>query len=160
MDANGRKPSVVIVDDEVSVVTSITALLEVGSEFEVRGFTDPSESVRFIESHLVDVTISDYRMPVMNGLELLETVREIQPESSRLLLTSHADAKSAIDAINRAALFQYIEKPWDDEQLLVAIRSGAERCRLLRELKEKVDALDSAHEALKKVRKQLIEAFL
>jgi DNA-binding NtrC family response regulator len=96
----------------------------------------------------------------MNGLQLLETARGIQPEASRVLLTSHADAKSAIDAINRTALFQYLEKPWDNEQLLVAIRSGAERSRLLRQLKEKVDELDSAQGALKKVRKQLIEAFL
>jgi hypothetical protein len=62
--------------------------------------------------------------------------------------------------VNHAALFQFLEPPLDDEQLVVAVRSGSERSHLLRTLKEKIDDLDSAHHALKNVRKRLIDAFL
>ncbi len=160
MSVNGKKPSVVIVDDEQMVVTSIAALLELDGEFEVHGFTDPAETERFVESHQADVTVSDYRMPAMNGLQLLRRIKEIQPESSRVLLTSHADANSAIQAINEVALFQYLEKPWDNEQLLLAVRSGVERSRLIRDLREKADALDSAHHGLKDAQRRLVHAFL
>jgi DNA-binding NtrC family response regulator len=160
MNENGSKPTVVVVDDEQMVVTSLTALLGLEDEFEVHGFTDPEEAEQFVESHTADAIVSDYRMPKMNGLQLLRRVREVQPESSRVLLTSHADAQSAIDAINQLALFQYLEKPWDNEQLLLAIRSGVERSHLIRDLRQKADALDSAHTSLKNAQKRLVHAFL
>jgi DNA-binding NtrC family response regulator len=96
----------------------------------------------------------------MNGIQLLGRVKDLQPEASRVLLTGHADKQSAIEAINRVALFQYLEKPWDNAQLLLVIKSGAERARLFRDLREKVDELDSAHSSLKNVQKRLIQAFL
>jgi DNA-binding NtrC family response regulator len=85
-------------------------------------------------------------MPKMNGIQLLRRAREAAPEASRILLTGHSDKQSAIDAINDVALFQYIEKPWDNQQLLLAIQGGVERTGLLRELKD--------------VQKRLLRAFL
>jgi response regulator RpfG family c-di-GMP phosphodiesterase len=96
----------------------------------------------------------------MNGIQLLGRVKEVQPEASRVLLTGHADKQSAIRAINQVALFQYLEKPWDNAQLLLVVRSGVERANLFRDLREKVSELDSAHSTLKNVQKRLIEAFL
>ena len=90
-------------------------------------------------------------MPKMNGIQLLGRVKETQPETSRVLLTGHADKQSAIQAINQVALFQYLEKPWDNAQLLLVIQSGAERARLFRDLREKVEALDNANSSLKSV---------
>lgn len=160
MSTNGHKPTVVVVDDEQMVVTSLSALLELEGEFEVHGFTDAEEAEKFAGAEAADVVVSDYRMPKMNGLELLKRVKAIQPESSRVLLTSHADAQSAIQAINQVGLFQYLEKPWDSEQLLVAVRSGVERARLIRDLREKGEELDSAHSVLKNAQRRLVHAFL
>ncbi len=160
MSQNGHKPTVMIVDDEEMVITSIKAFLQLETEFDVNGFTDPEEAARFAEDHEIDVAVSDYLMPKMNGIQLLGRVKAMQPEASRVLLTGHADKQSAIQAINEVALFQYLEKPWDNAQLLLVIQSGAERARLYRDLREKVDELDSAHNNLKTVQKRLIEAFL
>jgi DNA-binding NtrC family response regulator len=99
-------------------------------------------------------------MPKMNGIQLLSRMKELQPETSRVLLTGHADKQSAIQAINQVALFQYLEKPWDNSQLLLVVNSAVERTRLFRDLREKVDELDSAHSSLKDVQKRLIRAFL
>src|SRR5262249_20748399 len=142
------------------VVTSLKAFLELEGEFEVFGFIDPAAAEKFVDSNPVGVVISDYRMPKMNGLELLKRLKVTRPETSRILLTSHADANSAIEAINEVALFQYLEKPWDNEQLLLATRSGVERATLLRGLREKIDQLDSAHSTLKDSQRRLIHAFL
>jgi DNA-binding NtrC family response regulator len=142
------------------VVTSITAFLELDGQFDAFGFTDPAEALRFAQSNRVDVAICDYRMPVLNGLQVLRQIKESQPEASRILLTSHADARSAIDAINQVGLFQYLEKPWDNEQLLLVIESGVERSRLLRQLRERVSELDSAHNIIKSAQTRLIHAFL
>jgi DNA-binding NtrC family response regulator len=158
--ATRDKPSILIVDDEQMVVTSISAFLELDGRFEVDGFTDPIEALQFAGAQRVDVIISDYRMPVLNGLQLLRGIKEVQPEASRILLTSHADARSAIDAINQVGLFQYLEKPWDNEQLLLVIQSAVERSRLLDELRVRVGELDSAHSVIKSAQSRLIHAFL
>ncbi len=160
MSQNGHNPSVLIVDDEDMVITSLKAFLQLETEFDVHGFTDPEQAARFAEANKVDVAVSDYLMPKMNGIQLLARLKELQPEASRVLLTGHADKQSAIQAINQVALFQYLEKPWDNSQLLLVIQSGAERAHLLRELHDKVDELDSAHSSLKSVQKRLIQAFL
>lgn len=160
MNTNGHKPSVLIVDDEEMVIASIKAFLQIEDDFDVHGFTDPEEAARFAESSPIDVAVSDYLMPKMNGIQLLGKIKEAQPEASRVLLTGHADKQSAIQAINQVSLFQYLEKPWDNSQLLLVIQSGAERARLFRDLREKVEELDTAHSSLKNVQRRLIEAFL
>jgi DNA-binding NtrC family response regulator len=160
VNQNGHKPLVMIVDDEEMVITSIRAFLQLETGFEIRGFTDPEEAARFAEKNPVDVALSDYLMPKMNGIQLLARIKETQPESSRVLLTGHADKQSAIQAINQVSLFQYLEKPWDNAQLRLVVESGVERAGLFRDLRQKVDELDSAHSTLKNVQKRLIEAFL
>jgi DNA-binding NtrC family response regulator len=157
---NGQSPSVLIVDDEEMVTTSIKAFLQLETNFKVYGFNDPEEASRFARNQPVDVVVSDYLMPKMNGIELLGQVKELQPETSRVLLTGHADKQSAIQAINQVMLFQYLEKPWENSQLLLVIRAGVERARLFRELRDKVEALDSANSQIKTVQRRLIEAFL
>jgi DNA-binding NtrC family response regulator len=157
---NGYKPTVMIVDDEDMVITSVKAFLQVETDYDIRGFTDPEEAASFARDNRVDVAVSDYLMPKMNGIQLLSKVKETQPEASRVLLTGHADKQSAIQAINEVALFQYLEKPWDNAQLLLVVQSGAERAKLFRDLREKVEALDNANSSLKNVQKRLIQAFL
>jgi DNA-binding NtrC family response regulator len=154
------KPIVMVVDDEEIIVISLKELLALDGEFEVSGFTEPAAAESYFDSNPVDVVISDYRIPGMSGLELLKRLKAKRPEASRILLTSHADASSAITAINEVGLFQYLEKPWDNEQLLLATRSGVERSTLLRGLREKVEQLDSAHLTLKDTQRRLIHAFL
>ncbi len=160
MNRNGHKPSVVIVDDEDMVITSIKAFLQLETDYNIRGFTDPVEAADYASQNPVDVVVSDYLMPKLNGIQLLGKIKAAQPETSRVLLTGHADKQSAIQAINEVALFQYLEKPWDNSQLLLVVQSGAERSRLLRDLREKVEELDSANSTLKGVQRRLIEAFL
>ncbi len=160
MSENDRKSTVVIVDNNLAEMKTLKALLETEAGFDVQTFTDPAESERFFESHPVDVAISDCSVAQTNGLQLLKRLKEIQPESSRVLLTGCIDVTIAVEAINEVALFQYLEKPCDDEQLLLAVRSAAERSRLLRELREKIEQLDSAHVTLKASQHRLIHAFL
>lgn len=155
-----QKASVLIVDDEEMVITSVRAYLLLETEFDVHGFTEPEQAVKHLENNPVDICVSDYLMPRMSGIQFLTKAREMQPEASRVLLTGHADKQSAIQAINDVGLYQYIEKPWENAQLLLIIQNGIERARLLRDLREKVSELDTAHSSLKNVQKRLLQAFL
>lgn len=157
---NNSQPSVLIVDDEDMVITSIRAFLRLETEYKVHGFTVPEEAARHLEANPVDVVVTDYLMPKMNGIQLLSKAKEFQPEAARVLLTGHADKQSAIQAINEIGLFQYLEKPWDNSQLLLVINSAIERTQLLRNLRDKISELDMAHTNLKDVQARLLRAFL
>jgi DNA-binding NtrC family response regulator len=157
---NNSHPAIALVDDEEMVIVSLRAFLELETDYTVRGFTDPEDAARFLEETPVDVVVSDYLMPRMNGIQLLARAKRAQPEASRVLLTGHADHQSAMAAINEVGLFQYLEKPWENDQLLLVIRAGIERARLLRELREKISELDSAHSTLKETQSRLLRAFL
>jgi DNA-binding NtrC family response regulator len=152
--------TVLIVDDEDMVVTSVRAFLQLETDYQIQGFTDPEEAARYLADHPVEVAVSDYLMPKMNGIQLLLHAKQLQPEASRVLLTGHADKQSAIQAINDVALFQYLEKPWDNAQLLLVVQSGIERAQLYRDLREKISELDTAHSSLKEVQRRLLKAFL
>jgi len=159
VQSNGAA-AVLIVDDEDMVITSIRAFLQLETDYQVVGLTAPVEAVKYLETNPVDVVVSDYLMPKMTGLQVLAKAKDLQPEAARVLLTGHADKQSAIQAINDVGLYQYLEKPWDNSQLLLVIQSAIERTKLLRTLHEKITALDAAHSNLKDVQSRLLRAFL
>jgi DNA-binding NtrC family response regulator len=155
-----EKASVLIVDDEEMVITSVRAYLQLETDYEIHGFTQPEQAIKYMENNQVDIAVSDYLMPKISGIQFLGRAKQLQPEASRVLLTGHADKHSAIQAINDVGLYQYVEKPWENAQLLLIIQNGIERARLLRELRQKVSELDTAHSSLKNVQKRLLQAFL
>jgi DNA-binding NtrC family response regulator len=157
---DNRKPVVLLVDDEDMILTSIRTLLLLEADYEVVCFTNPAEAARHLESNPVDITVSDYMMPGLTGIQLLAEAKRLQPEATRVLLTGHADKASAIQAINQVALFQYLEKPWDNAQLLLVIQQGVERAQLYRELRQKIMELDTANSTLKGTQARLLKAFL
>src|SRR6185436_20348705 len=106
------------------VLTSIRALLLLEGDYEVQSLSSPLEAVNFLRTETVDVAVSDFLMPGMSGIQLLAQAKQLQPEATRVLLTGHADKASAIQAINEVGLFQYLEKPWDNAQLLLVIQQG------------------------------------
>ena len=87
-------------------------------------------------------------MPEMNGLEFLTEAKKLYPEVSMILLTGYADKENAIKAINEIGLYKYIEKPWDNDDLLMNIKNGIERSHLLENLRNKISELEDAKKKL------------
>ena len=136
-----NRPSLLVVDDEEDVLRSLHDLLRI--EFDVLTFTRPEEALAKLERQDVPVVMSDQRMPEMTGVEFLRRVKEMRPDSTRLLFTGYSDIKAVIDAINQGSIFRYISKPWDPEELTLIIRQAVEvhdliveNRRLLADLKQ------------------------
>ena len=135
---------IVVVDDEKIVTSAFKTLLKVEGFDDVHCFNKPKEAVEFLKSNTPDVIVSDFMMPDMNGLEFLTAAKRIHPEVSMILLTGYADKENAIRAINEIGLYKYIEKPWDNDDLIVNIKNGIERSHLLASLREKIEELENA----------------
>lgn len=150
---------VLLVDDEEMVVTSIKSFLTLETDYEVVAFTSPKEALGFVKDNRVDLVISDYLMPDIDGIQFLAEIKETQPEATRVLLTGYADKENAIKAINDVGLYQYIEKPWENEDLKLIIRNGLEKRILLQKLEDKIDEVNKAHSELLNVQKEILKAF-
>jgi serine phosphatase RsbU (regulator of sigma subunit) len=137
-----KTASIVLVDDDELALSSLRALFSLETDYLVTCFDDPVRACKELESTPVDVVVSDYLMPRMNGIDLLKEVRRVQPEAARILLTGFADKVNAIRAINEVGLYQYLEKPWDNQEMLIVIRNALKEKSLRRELAEKVKELD------------------
>jgi serine phosphatase RsbU (regulator of sigma subunit) len=143
LKVNGNSvPSILIVDDEELVLSSLRWMLTLQTDYEVIEANDPQRALEQIKGTSVDVVISDFLMPAMNGIEFLKGVRRLQPEAVRILLTGYGDKENAIRAINEVGLYHYLEKPWDNEALLMVIRNALEEKSLRRQLREKMADLD------------------
>jgi DNA-binding NtrC family response regulator len=99
-------------------------------------------------------------MPEMDGITFLAGVRDIKPEIPRIILTGYADKENAIKAINEVGLYQYIEKPWDNEDLMIIIRNGLEKQKLLKKLQEKIQEINAAYGDLQTMQKEILKTFV
>ncbi|MCD4780057.1 MAG: response regulator [Candidatus Omnitrophica bacterium] len=121
---------ILLVDDEEMILTALVRTLR---SKEYHFFTAPSaeEALEIINREKIDLVISDYKMGEVNGLQLLEEISEVSPDTLNILLTGNADIHMAIDAVNKAVLYKFILKPWDNEELKISIKRALEQKDLL-----------------------------
>ncbi len=151
---------VVLVDDEEMVLDTLRTFLELETDYEVVSFSDPAAAVSYGRENTVDLVVSDFLMPGVSGIELLRDYAESNPHAPRVLLTGYADKASAIKAINEVGLFQYLEKPWDNEQLLVVFRNALDRRFLVKALQEKIAEIDKAQGKLSGLQDDILRTFI
>lgn len=160
MSSNEVRETIVIVDDEDMVLTSISSFLDLETEYKVKTFVSAKDALEYIKENDVDLVISDYLMPEMDGISFLARVRDVKPEIPRIILTGYADKENAIKAINDVGLFQYIEKPWDNDDLLIILRNGIEKKKLMIKLQEKIQEINKAYGDLQGLHKEIMKTFV
>lgn len=111
----GKSGKVLCVDDEPSIVRSLQWLLQ--KQFEVVTATSGAEAIELVKQHDFDVVISDQRMPVMTGVEVLREVRRLSPRTMRILLTGYSDMHAIVRSVNESEVFRFINKPWNIAEL-------------------------------------------
>ncbi len=158
-DNHKQRQRILLLDDEEMILISLSSFLELETDYEVITFTKASEALDYIKKNHVDLVMSDYLMPEMDGITFLGKVKGIDPHATRIIITGYADKENAIKAINDVGLFQYIEKPWDNDNLKIVIRNGLEKHQLMQELQKKVNEIQKAYGDLKGLHKEILKAF-
>jgi DNA-binding NtrC family response regulator len=151
--------TILLVDDEEMVLTSIKSFLAIETDYRVLAYTSPLKALDEMDHQNMDLVISDYLMPEMDGITFLAKVKERFPQAPRILLTGYADKENAIKAINDVGLYQYIEKPWNNDDLNLIIRNGLEKTILLKRLQEKIQEVERAQQELSEIQKQILRVF-
>ena len=116
----GGERTLLLVDDEPSILNALKRLLR-REGYTVLTAGGGEEALEILSTHPAQVIVSDQRMPGMSGVELLSRVRELYPDTRRIILSGYSDISTLSDAINRGAVWKFIAKPWDDEALKAEI---------------------------------------
>jgi len=139
-----RRPTILLVDDDEIVTKAIVNLLELETDYRTLAFQNPRTALESARRETIDCVISDFLMPDMDGLEFLREFATFAPDVPRILLTGYADKENAIAAINQVNLYQYLEKPWDNENLKIVLRNAVGQRTLEQQLSERLRELDLA----------------
>jgi len=151
---------ILLLDDDLLVTQSLGAFLKEESNWNVALFNRPGEALESLNRQAYHAVISDFLMPEMDGIAFLGEVKRLQPTASRILLTGYADKANAIRSINEVGLYQYVEKPWDNEDLLMVLRNAIERSRMIEELDSRMRRLEETDRSLEELRSRLLKAIL
>lgn len=144
---------VLIVDDEENVRNSLVRQLR-KEDYAILTASSATEAMEILLEETVDLILSDEKMPGMSGLDLLKMVKQRQPETMRFILTGHADLELVIRAINEGEIYKFFTKPWDNEELKVAIRNALNHLSLIRENRKLLETVRRQTLELEKLRRK------
>lgn len=124
------------VDDEPNVLRALQRIFR-KENYEIRTAATGEEALRHFDGERCpQLVVSDHRMPGMTGAELLKRIKEQHPETIRIMLTGHADVEAVMGAVKDGAVYKFITKPWNDEDLRITVALALEQYDLLRENRE------------------------
>ncbi len=115
--------TILLVDDEDAIRKALRRVLKY-EPYRILDTGDPNEAVEIVKNEPVHLVLSDHLMPGMLGMDLLRKVRLIKPEVIRIILTGHAELDMALQAINEGAIYRFLRKPWDNNEVALAVRLG------------------------------------
>ena len=115
--------TLLLVDDEENILRALRRTLR-KENYNILTCTSAQEAFELLALNNVHVIISDQRMPGMTGTEFLKKVKDIYPNTIRMVLSGFTDLKSVTEAINQGAIYKYLTKPWDDNTLSESIQQA------------------------------------
>lgn len=151
--------TLLLVDDEENILSALARLLR-RDGYTILRAASGAAGLEILSQHTVGVIISDQRMPEMTGVEFLSRAREMAPDTVRIVLSGYTDLNSVTDAVNRGAIFKFLAKPWDDEQLRVQVGEAFRYHEMAQEnlrLNQQLQSVNAELSALNKSLEQRVE---
>jgi two-component system, NtrC family, response regulator HydG len=126
-----KTPTILVVEDDTENRTAIVKVLE-GAQYEVRETDNGQQALDILNDENIDIVVTDLRLPIMDGVELLKRTKAIDQEIEVIMITGHGTVEIAVEAIKEGA-YDFITKPVKKAQLLRAVEKAAEKQYLSRE---------------------------
>ncbi len=146
-----------MVDDEENVLAALQRVCRMQKQWEIEIYSDPEAALSRAQTANFDLFLSDYRMPQMNGVQFLSEVKKLQPDAMRLILSGQTDREGLMAAINEAQIYRFIDKPWQEHDLLTTLQQALslrdvllENRILANQVREQQKELDQRKLALEK----------
>lgn len=147
---------ILIVDDEPANLRLLERLFS--RVFHCLTASNGAEAIRLLQRHDVAILISDQRMPMMTGIELLKHTAAMRPHMVRILLTGYTDVDALVEAINSGLVYMYITKPWNNEDLKLRVNRACEHYEQNKNRQALADANQRLLLRLKEVKLRIVNA--
>jgi len=141
-----KKITILYVDDEENNLISFKAVFRI--KYNILTAISGEEAIKVLRNNTVNLIITDQRMPQMTGVEFLESILDEFPDPIRILLTGYADMNAVVDAVNKGKIFHYLTKPWNEEELDIAINRAYDVYKQKMDEKELTGKLHLSNEQL------------
>ncbi len=141
--AAGKKATVLYVDDEEVNVSAFE--LSFNDSYHILTATSADEGLKLLEDQDINVVIADYRMPIVTGVDLFERMASMYPDVSRIIMTGYKDPDGILEAINRGKVFNYLTKPWKEQDLKINIDNAVKANRLMKANRRLLKSLKGAN---------------
>ena len=148
------KHKILFLDDEEKILFSLKRVFR-PEDYEPFYFTNPMEALNFLKANDISVIVSDMKMPEMNGVDFFLKAKKIQPEAIRIILSGYSDAGNIMEALNKGSIWNFISKPWNNDDIKISIRNAVELFEKNRERQELIDALKQKTIELDQLNKSL-----
>lgn len=125
---------ILFVDDEKNVLEAMRRIFRI-ENYTILTAESGQEALEILKKETVHIVISDYRMPKMNGADLLYKIKELYPGTIRIMLTGYADVNAIMGAVNEGAVYKFITKPWNNEDIRLTVSLALEQYDLIQENK-------------------------
>ena len=146
-----------IVDDEVANLRLLQRLFS--PAFTCLTASSGMEAIRLIELHDIAIIITDQRMPMMTGLELLKRTAALRPHMVRILLTGYTDVEALVEALNSGLVYMYISKPWNNDDLKLRVNRACEHYLKNKKSQALADANKRLIKRLDEIKLSVVAAF-
>lgn len=141
-----NKNALLLVDDELANLQKLQRTFV--DQYEVHSAQSGEKALEILRKTAIDAIITDQRMPNMTGIELLEISQNISPNLARIILTGFTEVNDLIAAINTGKVHRYITKPWEPDDVRLAVQDALEKVELVRENERLAAELKAANEKL------------
>jgi diguanylate cyclase (GGDEF)-like protein/PAS domain S-box-containing protein len=148
--------TLLLVDDEPNILAALKRLMR-RDNYKILTAASGKEGLELLAQNDVDVIISDQRMPGMTGVEFLRTVKNLYPETVRIVLSGFTELQSVTDAVNEGAIYKFLTKPWDDNQLREHVEQAFRHTEMATENRRLDLEVRTANQELAKANRQLEE---
>jgi diguanylate cyclase (GGDEF)-like protein/PAS domain S-box-containing protein len=148
--------TLLLVDDEPNILSALKRLIR-RANYKILTAASGKEGLELLAQNDIDVIVSDQRMPGMTGVEFLRTVKNLYPDTVRIVLSGFTELQSVTDAVNEGAIYKFLTKPWDDAQLREHIEEAFQHKEMVDENRRLNLEVRSANREMAKANRQLEE---
>lgn len=149
--------TILLVDDEEDIGAALARLLR-RDGYTILRATSGEEALALLAERSVGVVISDQRMPGMTGVAFLTMVKELYPDTIRIILSGYADLDAVTDAINHGAIYKFLAKPWDNDALCAEVLGAFRHHELVQEKEHLLRDIQTANQMLAQVNEEWVAA--
>lgn len=144
-----------LVDDEPHILKALQRVLRPHG-WELHLFNDAQSALDALTEHEYAAIISDYHMPNLDGVTYLQFAKQRQPNAMRMILSAHGDRQAMMNAINRAEIYRFLSKPWEDYEIETALRAAIDLFMLRTQNQRLLSQVDKQQTALERQQQELL----